>query len=56
MDRQKLRGMTKEDLVATIAKILKTERDLGFLLRLAPQELEILVPCLRDWVDQESRK
>ncbi len=55
MDQQKLRGITKEELIETIVRILKTERNLDFLLKLAPKELEILVVCLRDWMDQERK-
>ncbi len=47
MDQQKLRGRTKEDLVDTIAKILKGGRDLDFLLELNLKELEILLACLK---------
>jgi hypothetical protein len=55
MDQQELRDMTKEELIGTIVRILKTKRNLDFLLRLAPKELEILVVCLRDWIEQERR-
>jgi hypothetical protein len=47
--------MTKEDLVKEIRKILKTDVDVNFLLKLAPREVEILLVCLRDLVDQEKR-
>ena len=46
MYQQKLGGRTKEDLVDAIAKILKGERDLDFLLELNLKELEILLACL----------
>ncbi len=55
MDQQKLRGRTKEDLVDTIAKILKGGRDLDFLLELNLKELEILLACLRDRMDQKEK-
>ncbi len=55
MDQQKLIVMTEKDLVGTIARILKTQRNLDFLLKLAPKDLEILVACLRDWMDQERK-
>jgi len=55
MDQQKLFVMTEKDLVGTIARILKTQRNLDFLLKLAPKDLEILVACLRDWMDQERK-
>ena len=48
MDQQKLMVMTKRDLVGTIARILKTERNLDFLLKLEPKDLESLAACLRD--------
>lgn len=43
MDQQKLMGMTKEDPVETIVRILKTERDLDFLLKLGSKQVKILV-------------
>ena len=46
--------MTKEDLVEKITKVLQTDADLDFLLKLAPRELEILLVCLRDLVDREQ--
>ena len=55
MNQHILKGMTEEELIGTIVRILKTERNLDFLLKLAPKELEILVACLRDWIDQERK-
>jgi hypothetical protein len=55
MDQHTLMEMTKENLVGAIAKILKTERDLDFLLELRQRDLETLVACLRDWTDQEEK-
>jgi hypothetical protein len=52
---QGLKMMTKENLVETITKILKTDGELDFLLKLAPRELEILLVCLRGLADQEKR-
>ena len=52
---KKLRMMTKEKLVDAIAKILKTDMDLDFLLKLAPRELEILVVSLRDLIDRGGK-
>jgi hypothetical protein len=49
------RMMTKEDLFKEIRKSLKTNVDLDFLLKLTPRELEILLVCLRDMLDQERR-
>ncbi len=47
--------MTKENLVGRIAKILKIERDLDFLLELRQRDLEFLVACLSDWTDPEEK-
>ena len=55
MDQHTLKEMTKEDLVGEIAKILKTGRDLDFLLELRQRDLEILAACLRDATDQEEK-
>jgi hypothetical protein len=44
--------MTKEELIRKIKEILKTDSDLGFLVRLQKEELETLVACVRDGVDQ----
>ena len=44
--------MTKEKLVKKIKEILKTDNDLDFLLELKREELERLVACIRDRVDQ----
>ncbi len=40
--------MDKKQLIAIIQRILKTEIDLSFLLQLTQQELETLVACIRD--------
>ncbi len=44
--------MTKEKLVEKIRELLKTDGDLNFLLILEDEELERLVACIRDRVDQ----
>jgi len=44
--------MTKEKLVEKIRELLKTDGDLNFLLILKKEELERLVACIRDGVDQ----
>ncbi len=44
--------MTKEKLVEKIKELLKTDGDLNFLLILKNEELERLVACIRDRVDQ----
>ena len=47
--------MTQEELLEIIKKLLKTDRDLEFLLRLDNEELRILVACIRDRVDQTGK-
>jgi hypothetical protein len=44
--------MTKEKLVKKIEELLKVDIDLGFLLVLEKKNLETLVACIRDRVDQ----
>ncbi len=44
--------MTKEKLVEKIKQLLKTDYNLGFLLELKKEEIETLVACIRDRVDQ----
>ncbi len=44
--------MTKDKLVEKIREILKTDNNLDFLLELKKEELERLVACIRDSVDQ----
>lgn len=44
--------MTKEKLIEIINGILKAEVDLSFLLQLKKEELETLVACIRERVDQ----
>jgi len=43
--------MTKEELVRKIREILKTDNDLSFLLQLNKKEVETLIACIRDRVD-----
>jgi hypothetical protein len=43
--------MTKEELVGKIREILKTDNDLSFLLQLKEKEVETLIACIRDRVD-----
>ena len=43
--------MTKEKLVEKIRVLLNTDRDLGFLLELKKAEIETLIACIRDRVD-----
>ncbi len=48
-------GMSKEKLVEKIKELLKTDIDLDFLLELKEEEIERLVACIRDRVDQAGR-
>jgi hypothetical protein len=45
--------MTKEKLVQKIKELLKTDIDLSFLLELKKEEIETLVACIRDRMDQK---
>ena len=47
--------MTKEDLLAIIKKLLRTEQSLDFLLKLDDEDVRILIVCIRDRLDRESR-
>ena len=44
--------MTKKELVEKIKELLKTDADLDFLMGLNEEEIERLVACIRDRVDQ----
>ena len=44
--------MTKDKLIEIIQGILETDVDLHFLLQLKERELETLVACIRERVDQ----
>ncbi len=44
--------MPKEELIEKIRELLKTDNDLNFLLELKKEDLESLVACIRDRVDQ----
>ena len=44
--------MTKYELVEKIKGLLKTDIDLNFLLSLKKEEIERLVACIRERVDQ----
>jgi len=47
--------MTKEKLIEIIQGILKTDGDLNFLLQLTKTDLETLVACIRDRVEQTGK-
>jgi hypothetical protein len=40
--------MTQEELIDILKKVLKTDANLDFLLRLTVEELETLVVCIRE--------
>jgi hypothetical protein len=48
--------MKKEELVKKITDLLKTDLDLGFLLGLKTEEVETLVACIRDRVDNLGKE
>jgi len=47
--------MTKKKLIETIKRILDTDTDLDFLLQLDQKDLETLIACIRDRVEQNIR-
>ncbi|MDO9529372.1 MAG: hypothetical protein Q7J27_09455 [Syntrophales bacterium] len=47
--------MTKEKMLEIIKKLLNTDDNLNFLLRLKGDELKVLVACIRDRVDQVGK-
>ena len=48
--------MTKEKLLKTFQDLLRTDIDLNFLLGLKKEELETLVACIRDRVDNLGKE
>ena len=44
--------MDKAALLEIVRKLLKTDDDLAFLLRLSEEDLKTLVGCIRERVDQ----
>jgi DNA-binding Lrp family transcriptional regulator len=44
--------MTREQLVKTVQRLLRTDGDLDFLLKLDQREMETLVAVIRHRVDQ----
>jgi len=42
--------MTKEKLIETIRRLLKTDADLNFLMALKEDDIEALLACIRDEV------
>lgn len=47
--------MEKEELIQVANRILKSDTDLKFLLRLETEELETLVACIRVRLESENR-
>ena len=54
-DRRK-NMMNKTELLEIIKKLLKTEVDLDFLLSLPESDLETLMVCIRERVDQLGKQ
>ncbi len=48
--------MTKEELIRKIGGVLKTDLDFNFLAILKEEELETLIACIRDRVDQVAER
>jgi len=48
-------AMTKEKLIEIIKILLKTDADLDFLSELKEKELEKLVSCIRNRIDQVGK-
>jgi hypothetical protein len=46
--------MKKESLIEMLQSVLKTDADLEFLRKLDTTELEILIACTRDRVENRS--
>ena len=44
--------MRKEELLVILRKLLQTDTELDFLGKLEPEDLEKLIACVRDKVDQ----
>jgi hypothetical protein len=47
-------AMTKEKLIETLKKILATDHDLSFLMKLTVTELETLVASIRVRMDRDT--
>ena len=45
---------SKEKLIEILKNVLKTDQDLGFLLKLSQEELKLLVGCVRERVENFS--
>ena len=49
-----LLNMKKESLIEMLQRVLKTDADLKFLKKLDITELELLIACIRDRVENRS--
>jgi hypothetical protein len=47
--------MSKVEMIAIINKLLQTDRELDFLLKLDEEELRILVACIRDRIGGQEK-
>ncbi len=48
-------NMNKDKLVEIIQDLLKTDHELSFLKELKKEDLETLVACIRDRIDQSAK-
>lgn len=48
--------MTKEEMITVLQRVLKTDVDLEFLMKLDANELEVLVASIRDRVENRSNE
>jgi hypothetical protein len=48
--------MKKEDMITVLQRVLITDVDLEFLMKLEANELEILVASIRDRVENRSNE
>ena len=46
--------MKKESLIKMLQRVLKTDADLEFLLKLNVSDLETLIACIRDGVENRT--
>lgn len=46
--------MTKEEMITVLQRVLKTDVDLEFLMKLDANELEVLVASIRNRVESRS--
>ncbi len=48
--------MKKEDMITVLHRVLKTDADLEFLMKLDAKELELLIASIRDCVENRSNR